>query len=97
MVLLSPITWEQHLVLTLPALYLIVAEESGTSDFETGIIALMTVFVLLALVFTRDLIGKDNYAILLGFHVQTICALILFSIALLKHPSSAWNVQRPNR
>jgi alpha-1,2-mannosyltransferase len=89
MVLLSPITWEQHLVLMLPALYLIVAEGAGTTDLEIGIIAPMTVFVLLALVFTRDLIGKENYAVLLGYHVQTICTLIVFSIALLKHPSSS--------
>ncbi len=96
MVLLSPITWEQHLVLTLPALYLIVAEEAGTSDPEIGVMALMIVFVLLALVFTRDLIGKDNYAVLLGYHVQTICMLIVFSIAVLKHSTSSGFVQTHN-
>ena len=89
MVLLSPITWEQHLVLMVPALYLIVANGAGTSDLTIGIITLMTVFVLLALVFTRDLIGKYNYMILLGFHVQTICMLIVFSVALLEHPASS--------
>ena len=89
MVLLSPITWEQHLVLMLPALYLIVANGAGTYTPRIGILALMTIFVLLALVFTRDLIGKYNYMILLGFHVQTICMLIVFGLALLEHPTSS--------
>jgi alpha-1,2-mannosyltransferase len=83
--LLSPITWEQHLVFLLPMLYLITAEGIGISGLERGILALMIVFVFLSLVLTRDLLGKENFAVLLGYHVQTLSMLIVFSIALLKH------------
>lgn len=83
--LLSPITWEQHLVFLLPMLYLITAEGIGAVGLGRGILALMIVFVLLSLVLTRDLLGKVNFTVLLGYHVQTLSILIVFSIALLEH------------
>jgi alpha-1,2-mannosyltransferase len=94
LVLLSPVTWEQHLVLMIPTLYLITAEEVATAEIRGGILVLMILFVLLSLVFTRDLIGKENYMILLEYHVQTLCMLIVFSIALLSHPPSIENGSR---
>ena len=89
MVLLSPITWEQHLVLMVPALCLITAEGVGPPGLGVGIWALMISFVLLSLVFTRDLLGKERYAVLLAYHVQTMSMLIVFSIALLRQPTSS--------
>jgi alpha-1,2-mannosyltransferase len=86
MVLLSPITWEQHLVLMIPALYLITAEGVGTPGLGGGILGIMILFILLSLVLTRDLLGKERYAVLLGYHVQTISTVIVFSIALLRQP-----------
>ncbi len=80
MVLLSPITWEQHLVFMVPALYLITAEGVGAPGLRGGTWVLMTLFVLLSLVFTRDLLGKERYAVLLAYHVQTMSMLIVFSV-----------------
>jgi alpha-1,2-mannosyltransferase len=91
LVLLSPVTWEQHLVLMIPTLYLITAEEVATAEIKGGVLVLLILFVLLSLVITRDLIGKVNYMILLEYHVQTLCMLIVFSIALLSHPTSIEN------
>jgi hypothetical protein len=95
--LLSPITWEQHLVLTLPALYLITAEEVGTSDLRGAILALMLLFVLLSVVLTRDLLGKQNYDVLLGYHIQTLCMLIVFGVVLLRHPTTRQNAGRAHQ
>ena len=89
MVLVSPITWEQHLVLMVPALYLITAEAVGAPGLGGGTLALMILFVLLSLVLTRDLLGKERYAVLLGYHIQTASMLIVFSLALLRHPTSS--------
>ena len=89
MVLLSPITWEQHLVLMVPALYLITAEGVGAPGLGGRIAALMILFVLLSLVLTRDVLGKERYAVLLGYHVQTISMLIVFGVALLRQPTTS--------
>ena len=95
MVLLSPITWEQHLVLMVPALYLTTAEGVGTSGPGGGILALMILFVLLSLVLTRDLLGKERYLVLLGYHVQTMSALIVFTIALLRRRTGTRSALQP--
>jgi hypothetical protein len=89
-VLLSPITWEQHLVLMIPALYLITAQAVEATSVDRGLIVSMIVFVLLSLILTRDLLGKDDYAVLLSYHIQTLCMLIVLGVALTRR--SAWSI-----
>jgi Raf kinase inhibitor-like YbhB/YbcL family protein len=79
-VLLAPVTWIQHLVLLLPALYLVVADYFAGEEFDLFSKAAMALYVIFALVLNRGLIGKTWYAVLLELHVQTWCMLLIFGV-----------------
>ena len=86
--LLSPITWVQHLVLVLPALYLIVSEQIASRSLGTPALIAMGAYATLALLLTRDLIGKARYDVVLTLHAHTIALLILLSILLFRRPTA---------
>jgi hypothetical protein len=75
--LLSPIVWSQHFVLLLPALYLIAADlvEGGRRGMRTWIG--VAVYGVLALVLTREALGRDLHLVALAYHTQTAAALVV--------------------
>ncbi len=79
-VLLAPIAWIQHLVMAIPALYLISADWFAGEDFGPGAKASMAVYAVLALVLNRSAIGKARYQVLLEYHVQTLCMLLVLGV-----------------
>jgi alpha-1,2-mannosyltransferase len=81
-VLLSPVTWIQHLVLAIPALYLIVADYVACREFGIFSRAALSLYVIFALVLNRGLLGKARYDNLLGWHVQTWCMILLLGVLL---------------
>jgi Raf kinase inhibitor-like YbhB/YbcL family protein len=83
-VLLAPIAWIQHLVLAIPALYLIVADWFAGEDFNPASKAAMLAYVLLALVLNRALMGKARYEVLLDWHLQTLCMLLILGVLMLR-------------
>ena len=87
-VLLSPIVWVQHMVLVLPALGLIAARHLGTHPLRGGPAVAMGVFVLLALVLNRELVGREASLVLLAFHHHTVALLLVLAIVL-RRPSGA--------
>jgi len=80
MLLFSPVTWLQHFVFALPALYWVVAREQSSPRAMTR--WLLGGYVVLALVMNRELLGRANYLLLLSYHTHTICLLMLFSLIL---------------
>lgn len=89
--LLSPITWVQHLVFVLPALYLIVSEQIASRSLGTLTLIAMGGYATLGLLLTRDLIGKARYDVVLSLHAHTIALLILLSILLFRRPTAPLN------
>ncbi|HEY2663233.1 MAG TPA: glycosyltransferase family 87 protein [Candidatus Binataceae bacterium] len=89
--LLSPITWVQHLVFALPALYLIVSEQIASRSLGKVSLIAMGAYAALALLLTRDLIGKASYDLVLALHAHTIALLILLGILLFRRPTAALN------
>jgi hypothetical protein len=87
--LLSPITWVQHLVFVLPALYLIVSEQIAARPLGALAMIATVAYALLALLLSRDLIGKANYDLVLTLHAHTIALLILLGILLFRRPTAA--------
>jgi hypothetical protein len=79
-VLLAPIAWIQHLVVAIPALYLISADWFAGEDFGPCARASMAVYAVLALVLNRSVIGKARYQVLLEYHVQTLCMLLVLGV-----------------
>lgn len=87
--LLSPITWVQHLVLTIPALYLIAAEEIGLRQLGRAASGAMAVFVALTLPLNREFVGVHRYRLLLDYHVHTLSVLIVLGVVMLRRPGGS--------
>jgi len=86
--LLSPVTWVQHMVLVLPALYLIVAEDRGIRRLGGRAVAAMVAYVALALVLNREFLGRERYVALLSYGAQTLCLLLVLAVIVLRRPTA---------
>lgn len=87
--LLSPSTWVQHIVLIIPAIYLIVAEDVGIAPLgRTASIAIIA-FAGFTLVLNREIVGRSNYETLLRWHLHTLCMLLVLAILILRRPTAA--------
>src|SRR4029453_3426916 len=80
--LLSPATWVQHLVLLIPALYLIVASGYRAGGLGIPATAAMVLYVVLSLLLNRELVGRDAYLVLLGHGIHTWCMLLVLAVLL---------------
>ena len=87
--LLSPVTWLQHLVLLVPALYLIVSEDRGIRRLGTSASAAMAAYVVLSIVLNRDLLGRETNLLLLSYHTHTLGMFLVLGVLLMRRPTAA--------
>ena len=80
MLLFSPVTWLQHFVFALPAIFWIITEQQAAPR-KLGLWG-MGLFAILALLMNRELLGRDTYLLLLGYHTHTLCLLLLFALVI---------------
>ncbi len=80
--LLSPVTWVQHCVLAIPALYCVVAR-ADAARWPVSRVTGLTVFAALALLLNRELLGRDSYLVLLaaGLHAWALILLLVLLVA----------------
>jgi alpha-1,2-mannosyltransferase len=88
--LYSPITWGQHCVGVLPAMYLLLATGSSAGGNPARGVprwgwAMLAAFVLVILVLNRSVIGRELSLVILGWHVPTAILLGLLAVALACH------------
>jgi len=95
--LLSPVTWTQHMVFLIPAIYLIVAEALGRISERTSIAVAMSIYVIFSLILTREILGRARYMILLEYHSQTLCMLIVLALIVLGCPTAREAAFNPRR
>lgn len=86
MPLLSPTTWLQHLVLLIPAMFCLLAEDRCREPLQRTAKTLLGLFVVLSLVLSRELVGKTGALLLLSYHVHTLCMLIVLGLMLWIRP-----------
>jgi alpha-1,2-mannosyltransferase len=79
MVLLSPVTWVQHLVFALPAVFFILADPQRK---PMPVRIALGMYLILALVLNREILGKEKYLFLLACHIHTAAMLILLGLVL---------------
>lgn len=84
--LLSPVTWIQHLVFVVPALYLIAAEGCSRS-LGIPATAAMWAYAVPALLLNREVVGRDLSLLLLSYHVHTLALLLVLAVILLRRPT----------
>jgi hypothetical protein len=80
MLLLSPVTWVQHLVWTVPALYALMAVDLRARPWGGAVMVLLAVWAVVVLGLNRELLGKATYLMLLGNHLHTACLLTLLGL-----------------
>lgn len=81
--LLSPVTWVQHLVWLVPALYLIALDFRDKEGLRLPVKLAMALYVLLALVLNYELLGRKNFSLFLTIHPFAIGMLLVLGILLL--------------
>jgi alpha-1,2-mannosyltransferase len=79
---LSPITWYQHAVALVPALYLMTRTAAARGALPRSTIVVLAVFVLVNLVLARGLIGRDLALLLASYHLTTFSFLALLGSTL---------------
>jgi hypothetical protein len=90
MPLLSPVTWLQHLVFVLPALFWIQTERLAVARPRPAATALIWIYVLCALALNRELLGRTGALLVLSCRIHTVGMLILLALLLwLRPPSTA--------
>jgi hypothetical protein len=87
--MLAPIAWVQHLVLAIPAIYLIAADWFAKRNFGVVAKSAMVLYVILALLLNRTILGKARYLGLLEYHVHTICMLLLLGVLMMRYRVSS--------
>jgi hypothetical protein len=78
MLLFSPVTWLQHVVLAVPAIYLIVSAQKRLAPLTVGA---MAIYVVLSMIMNRELLGRSNYLLLLSYHAHTGSLLLLLLLS----------------
>lgn len=80
--LLSPITWIQHMVFAIPALFLVAVEVRRARGPGPWTTAGLVAFVILALVLNRELLGRERYLWLLARGSHAVALTILLAVVL---------------
>lgn len=91
MLLLSPVTWLQHVVFVLPALYLIVAQDQAIARLPRWGRIAMWAYIAMSLGLNREFLGRENYLLLLSYQMHTVCLLIVLAMLLILRPTAETN------
>ena len=80
--LLSPITWGQHCVGVLPAMYLLFAKRMTGQTFDVPIRWWLAAWSVFVLALFGDAVGRDASQLLQSYHLETWCIIGLLAITL---------------
>ena len=86
--LFSPVTWVQHLVWLVPALYLILVNAQSNEGLGISAKSALAAYVMLAVVFNYELLGKQTFVLLLSYHPFTIAMLLVLALLLFPRQTS---------
>jgi alpha-1,2-mannosyltransferase len=80
--LYSPITWKQHCVGALPALYLVCRHLAAGRALPRAALGALAGYTVLVVLLNRALVGRDITKLLDGYHVKTLALLLLGGVTL---------------
>ena len=87
--LLSPITWDQHLVWLMPAAFIVVAAARTNGGLSYAGNVMLGVYVLLTMILNYEVLGRVRWEVLKSYHHLGFAMLILFGLLLKSNgPSS---------
>jgi len=82
MILYSPISWGQHCVAAIPAVYLIVRSFISRQPQPCWLIWLFGLAAFILIIVNRSIIGRDPSVLLESYHLVTWSLIILLGILL---------------
>jgi hypothetical protein len=102
--LLSPVTWVQHLVWLMPAIYLVLLDARSNKGLGNPATIALGVYVVLADVLNYELLGRRNFAFLLSYHPFTVAMLLVLAMLMFNaklprrvtHPLSTTGLHVPD-
>jgi hypothetical protein len=94
--LFSPITWVQHGVGVLPALYLICRASFAGLNLSRWQTAAMGVFALFCMIMSRFFFGRDFIKLANSYHVKTVGFILLLSVVMACRRQAASGGTGPN-
>ncbi|MCF8145008.1 MAG: DUF2029 domain-containing protein [Deltaproteobacteria bacterium] len=86
--LISPITWKQHCVGVLPALYLVCGRMAIDPKIPRWIWPAMGLYTILAVLMNREFLGRDLMYLLDSYKVKTAAILLLTGLMFSWRPSA---------
>ena len=84
LLLLSPITWQQHLVWLIPALYIVVADILVGGRISMPRAAAFSGYIVLTMVLNYEVLGKHRFAMVLSYHPFAIAMLLVLGLLMLR-------------
>jgi hypothetical protein len=102
--LLSPVTWVQHLVWLMPAIYLVLLDARSNTGLGNPATIALGAYVVLADVLNYELLGRRNFAFLLSYHPFTVAMLLVLAMLMFNaklprrvtHPLSTTGLHVPD-
>lgn len=82
MLLLSPLTWIQHLPWLVPALYWIAAKACSHGGLNPLSKAALGLYVVITIVLNYELLGKHNFTVFLSFKPFTLAMVLILAIVM---------------
>ncbi|MEO1999905.1 MAG: glycosyltransferase family 87 protein [Planctomycetaceae bacterium] len=95
--LYSPITWGQHCVAIIPALYLMTRTALLERTMPTWMAHILAIYVGLVLVLNRAVVGRDLSRLMDSYHLTTWCLLGVLAIVVgyHSHAQQSWRDRKP--
>lgn len=78
--LLSPMTWQQHLAWLLPGAYVVLAAARFRHSFTSPEWVALALYILLAMVLNYEVLGKARFEMFLSYHPFGIAMILLFGL-----------------
>ncbi len=87
MLLISPVTWVQHLVWLVPGIYVIVDKVYRSRPPGPFIWAAVVAYVMLAMILNMEILGWYNYQLVLSWKPYTMAMLLVLALLMAWRPS----------
>jgi alpha-1,2-mannosyltransferase len=78
--LLSPMTWQQHLAWLLPGAFVVLAAARFRQELKTPEWMVLGVYIVLVMVLNYEVLGKARFETFLSYHPFGIAMILLFAL-----------------
>lgn len=78
--LLSPITWQQHLAWLLPGAVVVLASARFRNELKTQEWLMLGAYIVLVMVLNYEVLGKSRFEMLLSYHPFGVAMILLFGL-----------------